>query len=172
MFKNNYLRLITLLLGITLLAHGGLAGAQKLSRAAPFPEVAAALRFARGEAMRTGAYHGVDFSADPGGGLRRIRVFRVDASAPSTPVYDVYHPVDHRPYELQTATRSGTEGTALDTVAFRFLKAGASQFAVEWVAFDSAGRIYVADSNHGRVLVFDAGGRQLATIPQIGRAHV
>ena len=34
------------------------------------------------------------------------------------------------------------------------------------VAFDSAGRIYVADSNHGRVLVFDAGGRQLATIPR------
>ena len=61
-------------------------------------EIAEAMRFARSEATRTGSPRG--FQQDSS--QKRIRVFRPDMSAtPWTPVYDVYHPVSKKLYDIQ-----------------------------------------------------------------------
>ena len=60
-------------------------------------EVAEAVRFAHSEAIRTGTLHGTRTQTS----LTRIRVFRGDtATTPPTPVYDVYHPVDKKLYDI------------------------------------------------------------------------
>jgi type II secretion system protein H len=53
-------------------------------------EIAAAMRFARSESIRTGEPHGFRYI----GTETRIRIYRVDTSgSPWTRVYDVYHPL-------------------------------------------------------------------------------
>src|SRR5262245_45670728 len=89
----------------------GPAGDKKLDAAAR--EVAGALRFARAEAIRTGSFHGVDFSVDTSVGYRRIRVFRIDSASPTTPVYDVYHPLDKKLYDAQLSSGPGTAGVVV-----------------------------------------------------------
>jgi len=65
-------------------------------------EVAAAYRFARSEAIRTGEPHGVDTSTS----TQHVRVYRLDTSAsPPVPDYSsVRHPVDKRLYHLDFST--------------------------------------------------------------------
>ena len=58
-------------------------------------EVAAAIRFARDESIRTGTPHGVRHQ----GGANRFRVFRLDGTG--TPVYDVYHPIVKQLWDLE-----------------------------------------------------------------------
>lgn len=59
--------------------------------------VAAAMRFARNESMRTGEPHGFRQES----GAKRIRVFRLDQGTnPATIVYDVYHPIDKQLYDI------------------------------------------------------------------------
>lgn len=59
-------------------------------------EFAAAMRFARSEAIRTGEPHGFRFLTNQ----YRIRVFSADTSgSPWTWVWDVYHPVDKDLYD-------------------------------------------------------------------------
>lgn len=103
-------------------------------------EVAAALRFARGEAVRTGAVHGVDFSAATMGGARRIRLFRIDGAQPTTAVYDVQHPLDKRVFAIAPASAPGMAGVALVQAGFYYKKGkdGVPQ-AFEWIAFDADG---------------------------------
>ena len=61
-------------------------------------EIAEVMRFARSEAIRTGSPHG--FSQDSS--QKRVRIFRPDMSAaPWTLVYDVYHPVSKKLYDVQ-----------------------------------------------------------------------
>ncbi len=60
-------------------------------------EMAEAVRFARSEAIRTGTLHGIHTQNTQ----LRIRVFRGDTvTTPPTPVYDVYHPVDKKLYDI------------------------------------------------------------------------
>lgn len=60
-------------------------------------QVAEAMRYARNEAMRTGQPYGFRQNSSS----ERIRVFRVDSTiSPWGPVYDVYHPLDKRPYDI------------------------------------------------------------------------
>ena len=60
-------------------------------------EMAEAVRFARNEAIRTGTLKGINTQPSQ----TRIRVFRGDTSTtPLTPVYDVYHPVDKKLYDV------------------------------------------------------------------------
>jgi len=60
-------------------------------------EFAAAMRFARSEAIRTGEPHGFRQQSS----AKRIRVFRLDqGTSPVTLIYDVYHPVDKQPYDI------------------------------------------------------------------------
>ena len=69
---------------------------QKLDLAAE--ETAEAMRFARGEAIRSGAPRGFQHDS----GQKRIRVFRADTStSPWSLLYDVSHPVSKKPYDVQ-----------------------------------------------------------------------
>jgi len=60
-------------------------------------ECAQAIRFARGEAIRTGAPHGFNQES----AAQRLRVYRVDTSAtPWTEQYDVRHPISKKLYDV------------------------------------------------------------------------
>jgi len=80
-------------------------------------EVAAAFRFARSEALRTGEPHGVDANSFS----KRVRVYRLDTSV-SPPVvdYSVRHPIDKKLYDLNFATDPFLEPVDLASVLFWF----------------------------------------------------
>ena len=61
-------------------------------------EIAAAMRFARSEAMRLRQPHGfTQWTSD-----RSIRVFRPDTgSVPWTEIFDIYHPVSKKIYDIR-----------------------------------------------------------------------
>ncbi len=64
-------------------------------------EIAEAMRFARSEAIRSGQPRGFRQQS----GAKRIRVFRPDTSvSPWNPVYDVYHPVSKKLYDVDLDT--------------------------------------------------------------------
>ena len=110
-------------------------------------EVANALRFARGEAIRTGAYYGVDFSVDAAVGYRRIRVFRTDSASPPNPVYDVRDPLTKNLYDEQLVAGPGTAGVVLTNATF-YYKTGLLTVVVrDWAAFDGSGApVYYPDA--------------------------
>lgn len=61
-------------------------------------EYANAFRFARSEAMRLGDLRGVHQQPEQ----KRVRVFRPDTgTTPWSPIYDVYHPVSKKIYDIQ-----------------------------------------------------------------------
>ena len=61
-------------------------------------EFAEAIRFARSEAVRLGEPRGFRLQSS----TKRIQVFRADTStAPWTPVYDIYHPVSRKPFDIE-----------------------------------------------------------------------
>ena len=103
-------------------------------------EVINALRFARIEALRTGAFYGADFSVDPAFGTRRVRVFHTDASLPPNPVYptDVLHPLDKKLYDNQLVTGSATAGVTIAAATF-YYQSGVTLVVSDWAAFDAAG---------------------------------
>lgn len=114
------------------------ADSQKLDLAAE--EIAEAMRFARSEAMRAGSPHG--FRQDSS--QKRIQVFRSDTSTtPWTPVYDVYHPVSKKLYDIQ-----------LD--AHPFASAGGL----------SHSRIYRGACNQSGSVYFDSKGTPWCTDPE------
>lgn len=60
-------------------------------------EVAAAIRFARNESLRTGDLYGVEIKSNN----EQVRVFRADTgTSPPTPLYDVYDPVSKRLWDV------------------------------------------------------------------------
>lgn len=60
-------------------------------------EFAAAIRFARSEAIRTGEPYGFHDHATQ----KQLQIFRLDTgSSPATLVYDVYHPIDKSLYDI------------------------------------------------------------------------
>ncbi len=131
----------------------GPANEYKLDAAAG--EVAGALRFARAEAIRTGSYRGVDFSVDPGTGNRRIRVFRTDAATPPNPVYDVYHPLDKKLYDIQLTSGPGTQGATLSTATFLYFRPPFTWVTRDWAAFDANGNPEYYPDAANYALVFD-----------------
>jgi len=61
-------------------------------------EFAEAIRFARSEAIRVGEPRGFWQQS----GAKRIQVFRPDTSTtPWTPVYDIYHPVSRKLFDIE-----------------------------------------------------------------------
>jgi type II secretion system protein H len=92
------LTLVVLILGIMAAAVAPSffsANPAKLDSAAE--EFAAAMRFARSEAIRTGEPMGFRQTWTP----KRIRVYSLDtATAPWTLIYDVYHPVSKKIYDI------------------------------------------------------------------------
>jgi type II secretion system protein H len=80
-------------------------------------EFAAAMRFARSEALRTGEPHGFRQESS----AKRIRVFRLDQdTSPATLIYDVYHPVDKQLYDFDLNLQSLAAAESLSrTTVFR-----------------------------------------------------
>lgn len=101
-------------------------------------EVVDALRFARIEALRTGKFHGADFSTDPATGYRRVRVFRTDTASPPNPVYDIGHPLDKKLYDMQLVTGSATAGVTISAATF-YYQSGVTIVVRDWAAFDAGG---------------------------------
>lgn len=78
-------------------------------------EVESALRFAHGEALRTGQPYGLEQPV----GTQRIRVFRLDTgTTPPTPVFDVLHPITRQPYDidLQALSLAAVDSLVLNPV--------------------------------------------------------
>jgi type II secretion system protein H len=96
------LSIVVLILGIMALVvipDSAPSSQQKLDLAAR--EFAEAMRFARSEAMRLGEPRGFRAQSSQ----KRIRVFRPDTgTAPWTLVYDVYHPVSKKIYDIDLNT--------------------------------------------------------------------
>jgi prepilin-type N-terminal cleavage/methylation domain-containing protein len=105
--------------------------AQRIDLAAG--EVAAALRFARDEALRTRRWHGVRITA----ASERIQVFSLDTTGtPPVETFDVRHPVDKKLYDLSLASRPFSEGVDLDRAEFGF---GGVKKPYEAIAFSPDG---------------------------------
>ena len=78
-------------------------------------EVAAALRFARAESIRTGTPYGVHVES----GAQRLRVYRLDeAVSPAAVVYDIRDPHSKQLYTLRFD--SGGKEAAIASVYFKF----------------------------------------------------
>lgn len=80
-------------------------------------QLAAAMRFARSEALRTAKPHGFRQQSS----AKRIRVFRLDQeTSPAALIYDVYHPVDKRLYDVDLNLQSLAAADSLSrTAVFR-----------------------------------------------------
>ncbi len=118
--------------GLVFSGHGSSVD-QSLKLEVGAEEVASALRFARSESMRTGDLHGarIDSTAE------RILVYRLDTSGPPpTALYDVYHPVDKKLYDVELSGGTFTRGVSISRAEFRF---GGDPTPYESVAFDATG---------------------------------
>lgn len=100
------------------------ANPQKLELAAS--EVAAAVRFARSEAMRTGAVHSV--LVDEVNGSVAVEVTDLVAK-PAAAESIAYHPIAKQPYQLALRSNPSTSEVAIDNSdpAFQFAAVGKKQ---------------------------------------------
>ena len=101
-------------------------------------EFASAMRFAREQSIRTGQPHGFEITPTD----KRLRVFRADTgTVPATPVYDQYHPVTKKLYDidLDTLPFVGAADVA-NTTSYQ----GTCTTPMR-VQFDAAGRAWCGD---------------------------
>jgi len=111
---------------------------QKLDLAAQ--EFADAMRFARSEAMRTGNPTGFRQQS----GQMRIRVFNLDVNtAPWTLIYDVYHPVSKKIYDIRLDSHPFAQADSV-----------------------GANRVYRGTCNQAGNVYFDASGIPRCTNPE------
>jgi len=116
---------------------------QKLDVAAQ--EVAAAVRFARDEAIRTGTRHGVIVNV----GSQRLQVFWLDTSALPTRIFDVRDPLDKKLYDLQFATDPDLSGVKVTGASFYYR---GRVNPTDFVGFDKRGTPKFNDSGTIRLL--------------------
>jgi type II secretion system protein H len=132
-------------------------------------EVAAALRFARSEALRTGVYYGVRVTSDG----RHVRVFRLDTGAvPPAEQFDVRHPMDKTLYDIDLTEGFFTSGVQA-SAGFLFYAGGSAEQAV---SFDPRGDP-VASSDldalvSGAVTLSQSGDTRTVTVSPVGRVTV
>ncbi len=111
-------------------------------------EIAQAMRFSRSEAIRLGSPRGFDQNSNQ----KRIRVFRPDTGAtPWAPVYDVYHPINKRLYDIELDTHPFA---AADTVTRSTSFRGTCN-QTENVYFDATGAPRCVDPETVLVEQFD-----------------
>jgi prepilin-type N-terminal cleavage/methylation domain-containing protein len=89
-----------------------LSGTSNLKLETTAREIADGLRFARGEAMRTGVPHGARLDQSP----PRLRVFKL--TTPPTEEFTVYHPHDSQLYDLDFDSNPQTQGVQIAASAF------------------------------------------------------
>ena len=108
-------------------------------------EVAAAVRFARDETIRTGKSYGVNISAVN----QRLRVYRLVISPSPTPTYDVHNPFDKKLYDLQFTSDPALSGVQVSAVSLYYQGLAGP---VDFVNFDAWGTPKYNDSGTIRLL--------------------
>ena len=111
-------------------------------------EIAAAMRFARVEALRLGVARGFRQEST----AKRVRVFSMDTqTTPATLVYDIYHPVDKQIYDKSFTQQPFAFGGDMNhTPAYR-----GTCNAPENIYFDAGGIPWCADPDNVLLLRFD-----------------
>jgi len=136
-------------------------------------EVASAFRFARSEAIRTGAPHGVIASTTS----QRVQVYLLDESvSPPVVQYTVRHPVDKKLYDLNFATDPMLESV---TVTSAFFWYSGVLFPQSFVGFNpdgtpkynSSGTIVMLTSG-AITLAAGADTRMVSVAPMTGRVTI
>lgn len=147
---------------------------EKLDRAAV--TVAAALRFAQSEAIRTGEAHGLTISQ----ATQQVTVRRYDLStSPISELYVLTNPFDKQPYNFNVNTDRGTEGVTIsnsqDVFEFDGLGRRRSMFfdgwgTPKWFVGSTSTTYLLAD---GRVeLSYGGQQRIVAVAPVTGRVAI
>lgn len=96
-------------------------------------EVAAAIRFARSESLRTGVSHGVNFQTFS----QRVRVYWLDQSGSFPPLkYEVNHPIDHKLYDFDFDTDPVFSDVTIENAAFYY---GNSSLPTQLLGFNRTG---------------------------------
>ncbi len=125
--------LLVILASALALQHPQASGPQKVALAAE--EVAAALRFARSEALRTGEVHGASVSYLTG----KVDVWKADLSTGlSAPDVVLTNPFDKRPYDFLVGDLPGAAGVELTNPDHAFTYRGLGT-AVPGIVFDATG---------------------------------
>ena len=107
-------------------------------------EVAAAFRFARAEAMRTGTPHGAHVDNDS---VQRVRLYWLDTSGTDpVAVYDVRHPLTKELYELRFDGEGMPEGSTIHEHSFYF---GGSATSSDYMGFSGRGVPKITGSDSG-----------------------
>ena len=136
-------------------------------------EVAAALRFARSEAVRTGEPHGVIASTSS----QQVQVYLLDeAVSPPVVKYTVRHPVDKKLYDLNFATDTMLEPVTVTSAVFWYSGVLLPQSFVGFnpdgtPKYNSSGTIVMLTSG---AITLAAGGdtRMVSVAPMTGRVTV
>ena len=76
-------------------------------------EITGAIDFARTEAIRTKIVHGVSVNTS----LDQIKVYSLPAA---TAIYDVYHPIDKKLYDIQLKANTQTSGVDIVSAVLHF----------------------------------------------------
>ena len=113
-------------------------------------EIAAAMRFARVEALRLGVARGFRQEST----AKRVRVFSMDTqTTPATLVYDIYHPIDKQLYDKSFAQQPfAFTGDMDNTPTYRV---GTTCNAPENIFFDAGGIPWCADPDDVLLIRFD-----------------
>ncbi|UTW07130.1 pilus assembly FimT family protein [Pseudomonas benzenivorans] len=166
------LAVVAILGGLALVALPGLSAGdpEKLDRAAA--EVAAAIRFARAEAQRTGIEHGVELNP----GTQQLRLYRLDTGGGPTAVYDVRHPLDKRFYQLSFGSAPLLGGVRLQSAQFLYQGSATARSLVGFIAggqpsHNDAGTQRLLSSGTA-VLSYRGRQRTLLVTPLSGRVTV
>jgi Tfp pilus assembly protein FimT len=132
-------------------------------------EVAAAIRFARSEAIRSKVSRGINTDATND----RIRVYSLPVA---TPTFDIYHPIDKKLYDIQLKTDAFVGRVDLVSASFAFAGAASSSTNLDFSAegipkVTSAGTDYMLTS--GTITLSYRGLQRVISIaPMTGRVTV
>ena len=92
------LMVVSILGVVAVVAIPGFRSAERQQLELAAEEFAEAIRFARSEAVRLGEPRGFRLQSS----AKRIQVFRADTSTvPWTLVYDIYHPISRKPFDIE-----------------------------------------------------------------------
>ncbi len=92
-------------------------------------EIAEAIRFARIESIRTKISRGIYTDA----ASEQVRVYSLPAASP---VYDIYHPINKKLYDIQLKTDAFVAGVDLVSASFSFAGTASSSY---YMSFNTEG---------------------------------